>query len=61
MIKTIIIEDEKQSREVLQLMLENYSNVIELVDSCDTAEKGMASIQKHGPQLVLINNRAHLF
>ena len=55
MIKTIIIEDEKQSREVLQLMLENYGNVIDLVDSCDTAEKGMASIQKHGPQLVFLD------
>jgi two-component system LytT family response regulator len=55
MIKTIIIEDEKQSREVLQLMLENYSNVIELVDSCDTAEKGIESIQKYGPQLVFLD------
>ena len=55
MIKTIIIEDEKQSREVLQLMLENYSNVIELVDSCDTAEKGIESIQKQLPQLVFLD------
>jgi two-component system, LytTR family, response regulator len=55
MIKTIIIEDEKQSREVLQLMLENYGNVIQLVDSCDTAEQGITSIQKHRPQLVFLD------
>ncbi len=55
MIKTIIIEDEKQSREVLQLMLENYANVIQLVDSCDTAEQGISSIQKHRPQLVFLD------
>ena len=55
MIKTIIIEDEKQSREVLQLMLENYIDIIELVDSCDTAEKGIESIQKYGPQLVFLD------
>jgi two-component system LytT family response regulator len=55
MIKTIIIEDEKQSLEVLQLMLENYQNVIEVVDSCDTPAKGIESIQRNAPQLVFLD------
>lgn len=55
MIKTIIIEDEKQSREVLQLMLEKHSDIIELVDSCDTPAKGIESIQRHAPQLVFLD------
>jgi two-component system, LytTR family, response regulator len=55
MIKTIIIEDEKQSREVLQLMLENYPDIIELVDCCDTPLKGIESIQRYAPQLVFLD------
>jgi two-component system, LytTR family, response regulator len=55
MIKTIIIEDEKQSREVLQLMLENYQDIIELVDCCDTPLKGIESIQRYAPQLVFLD------
>ncbi|HSV10776.1 MAG TPA: LytTR family DNA-binding domain-containing protein, partial [Hanamia sp.] len=55
MIKTIIIEDEKQSREVLQLMLENYRDIIELVDCCDTPLKGIESIQRYAPQLVFLD------
>ncbi len=54
MIKTIIIEDEKQSREVLELMLKNYSD-IELVDSCATPALGIESIQKHEPDLVFLD------
>jgi two-component system, LytTR family, response regulator len=55
MIKTIIIEDEKQSREVLQLMLENYPDIIELVDCCDTPLKGIESIQRYAPHLVFLD------
>ncbi|MGN6530783.1 MAG: LytR/AlgR family response regulator transcription factor [Ginsengibacter sp.] len=55
MIKTIIIEDEKQSRELLQLMLKSYKDIIELADSCDTPLKGIESIQKHNPQLVFLD------
>jgi two-component system, LytTR family, response regulator len=54
MIKTIIIEDEKQSREVLQLMLKNYRG-IELLDSCATPVLGIESIQKHEPDLVFLD------
>lgn len=55
MIKTIIIEDEKQSRELLQLMLQKHADVIELVDSCDTPLKGLESITRNEPQLIFLD------
>lgn len=55
MIKTIIIEDEQQSREVLELMLKKNKEVIEIVDSCSTPAKGIESIQLHSPDLVFLD------
>lgn len=55
MIKTIIIEDEHQSAEVLKLMLKDFSDVIEITDSCNTPAKGIESIQKHSPGLVFLD------
>lgn len=55
MIKTIIIEDEQQSREVLELMLKKHKEVIEIVDSCSTPAKGIESIQQHSPDLVFLD------
>ncbi len=55
MIKTIIIEDEQQSAEVLELMLKKFSDVIEVVDICNTPSKGIESIQKKSPDLVFLD------
>jgi two-component system LytT family response regulator len=55
MIKTIIIEDEQQSREVLELMLKKFTGIIDLVDSCSTPEKGIESIEKNSPDLVFLD------
>jgi two-component system LytT family response regulator len=55
MIKTIIVEDEHQSLEVLELMLKKYSDVIELADSCSTPSKAIESIKKHAPDLVFLD------
>lgn len=55
MIKTIIIEDEQQSAEVLELMLKRYKDVIELVDICHTPLKGIESIKEKSPDLVFLD------
>lgn len=55
MIKTIIIEDEQQSAEVLNLMLKKFGDIIEVVDICNTPAKGVESIQKKSPDLVFLD------
>jgi two-component system LytT family response regulator len=55
MIKTIIIEDEQQSAEVLELMLQKFSDIIEVVAVCNTPAKGIESIQKKSPDLVFLD------
>lgn len=55
MIRTIVIEDEPVSREMLQLMLQRYSDVIEIVDACSGPEEGIRSISKHKPSLVFLD------
>lgn len=54
MIKAIIVEDEHQSRELLELMLRKY-NEISVVDSCSTPVKAIESIKKHQPDLVFMD------
>jgi len=55
MIKTIIIEDEHQNREVLELMLKKHSGLIEIVDSCNTPSEGIESIRENSPDLVFLD------
>jgi len=55
MIRTIIVEDEQQSQEVLRLMLEKFADVIELVDACSTAEEAIESIELNSPDLVFLD------
>lgn len=54
MIKAIIVEDEHQSRELLELMLGKY-NEVSVVDSCSTPVKAIESIKKHQPDLVFMD------
>jgi two-component system LytT family response regulator len=55
MIRTIIVEDEQQSREVLQLMLQKFNDVIELVDVCSTPAKAIESIETNAPDLIFLD------
>src|SRR6185437_6195186 len=55
MIKTIIVEDEQQSRELLELMLEKYNDIITVTDCCATPAKAIESITKHAPDLVFLD------
>ena len=55
MIKTIIIEDELQSSQLLEMMLKGFSDTIEITDVCNTPARGIDSIQKHSPDLVFLD------
>ena len=55
MIRTIIVEDEQQSAEVLELMLQKFTDTIEVVAVCNTPVKGIESIQKKSPDLVFLD------
>jgi len=55
MIKTIIVEDEQQNREVLELMLKKHGDVIEIIDSCSTPLKAIESIQSKSRDLVFLD------
>src|SRR5258706_1638960 len=55
MIRTIIIEDEPVSREMLTLMLQRHKEDIEIIDSCANPSDGIESIEKHKPDLVFLD------
>ena len=45
MIKTIIIEDEARSREILHSMLLDHFNDVEVLAVCSNTEEGKAAIE----------------
>ncbi|MEJ7586792.1 MAG: LytTR family DNA-binding domain-containing protein [Ferruginibacter sp.] len=55
MIRTIIIEDEPVSREMLTLMLQRYKADVEIVDACGNPADGIESIATHQPDLVFLD------
>lgn len=55
MIRTIIIEDEPNSREMLTLLLQRHKADIELVDTCSNPTDGIESIAKHQPDLIFLD------
>ena len=55
MIRTIIIDDETRSREALREMLKLYCTGIEVVAEGSDVKSGIAAINEHNPQLVLLD------
>jgi two-component system, LytTR family, response regulator len=55
MIKAIIIEDEKMSRETLRRMLEKYCPVVDIVAEADGYRKGLEEIRKHPPDVIFLD------
>lgn len=55
MIRTIIIDDEARSREALREMLKLYCTGIEVVAEGSDVKSGIAAINEHNPQLVLLD------
>lgn len=55
MIKAVIIDDERNSRDIIALMLEKYCPEVEIAaTACDCAD-GIATIKQHQPQLVFLD------
>jgi two-component system, LytTR family, response regulator len=55
MIKAIIIEDEKMSRETLRHLLDKYCPEVEIVAEADGYRKGMEEIKKHPPDVIFLD------
>lgn len=58
MIRTILIDDEKDARFILRDMLErNHATRVTVVAEADDVDSGMEAIQKHRPDLVFLDIR----
>jgi len=55
MIKAIIIEDEKMSRETLRRLLEKYCPTVEVVAEADGYRKGIEEIRKFKPDVIFLD------
>ena len=55
MIKTIIIDDELNSREALQSLVQSYCPDLLVVDSVASVEEGLQAIKKNKPDLVFLD------
>ncbi len=55
MIKTIIIDDEKMARTLLEGMLKELCKDVEVLDTCKDLPTGVKSIRKHNPDLVFLD------
>jgi two-component system LytT family response regulator len=55
MIKAIIIEDEKMSRETLHRLLEKYCPSVEIVAEADGYRKGVEEIRKLKPDVIFLD------
>ncbi len=55
MIRAIIVEDEKMSRETLRRLLEKYCPEVEVVAEADGYRKGVEEIRKHHPDVIFLD------
>ncbi|ATL46332.1 hypothetical protein COR50_03605 [Chitinophaga caeni] len=55
MIKAIIIDDERNSRDIISLMLARYCPQIEVVSMASNCKEGIEHIKIHRPQLVFLD------
>ncbi|MBW8686357.1 LytR/AlgR family response regulator transcription factor [Chitinophaga rhizophila] len=55
MIKAVIIDDERNSRDIISLMLEKYCPDVQVAATASDCADGIATIQEHQPQLVFLD------
>lgn len=55
MIRAVIIDDERNSRDIISLMLNKYCPEIEAVSSAANCKEGIEQIRLHKPQLVFLD------
>ncbi len=54
-LKAILVDDEKNSREALEFMLQHSGKAIKLVARCKSADEAVEQIQLHHPDLVCLD------
>ncbi|WP_295127131.1 response regulator [uncultured Chitinophaga sp.] len=55
MIRAVIIDDERNSRDIITLMLEKYCPQVQPVATAANCRDGIAQIKEHRPQLVFLD------
>jgi two-component system LytT family response regulator len=55
LLKTIVVDDEKPSREALSTYIKDFCTDIEIAAECDSVKTAYQSILKHKPQLVFLD------
>jgi two-component system LytT family response regulator len=55
MIRALIIDDEKPSREVLENFLKDYCEKVEVVATASSIQSGYKAIKKYNPELVFLD------
>jgi len=55
MIKALIIDDEKSSRDTLRGFVENYCEEIQIIGEAESAEQGIEQIKELQPQLIFLD------
>lgn len=55
MLRTVIIDDERNSRESLNTLLTKYCSGVEIIAMADSVQSGVECIAKHKPELVMLD------
>ncbi len=55
MARAIVVDDEKNSRDIIALMLQKYHPGIEVAGSANCCEEGRKAIRQHRPDIVFID------
>ena len=55
MIRCILIDDESNSLEMMEWLLQTYCPQVKIEAMCDSAAKGIEAIEKHKPDLVFLD------
>ena len=55
MINAILIDDEKHCLVTLKMMLNRYCKDVNIIEECNSAKKGLETIEKYKPDLVFLD------
>ena len=54
-IKTIIVDDEQDSIDILRMMLSEVQPTVEIVETCQSADDAVDAIQRHSPDFIFLD------
>lgn len=55
MLKAIIIDDERKSRETLETLISDFTEGIGVIDTADNVTSGLKAIERHTPDVVFLD------